>query len=247
MMIITHFSFGQESVLITTRLDTLTGKVLINFGDQYNNDVASIKIDKKKKKFQAYEVRSIALEDSTILHPIKMDGRYQFVKLIQDGSFLKLYGYNEPAGINGGFGLQVLVKATGSNHKIGNIGFKKRIIDFLTECTDVTAKIENGDYSKKDISKIINGYNSCINSKSNASKKEVMAELEASKIDGLITTVTNSPKIADKEELLDMLKDVKSKMASQKDIPSYLQSAIIGKFENDKELIKQFKSIIENK
>lgn len=240
-------NIAQESVVITSKMDTLRGKAFINFGDAYSNDAVMLKIDKKKKKLNAYEVRSVFLpKDSSILHPIKMDGRYQFIKLLQDGSFVKLYGYKTPTEANASFGYQVLIKADGGQHKLGNIGYKKGLINFLTECPKVTEKIENGTYKKNNLNKVIDQYNACISEKSNASLKEVTAVIEASKIDDLISMV-NDADIEDKAELLDMLTDVKGKMASQKEIPSYLQNAIIEKFDNKTEFVNTFKSIIKNK
>jgi len=246
IMFITQVSFAQKDMVITTKMDTLMGKVMINSGDKYSNDAVTIKLDKSRKKMKAYEVSSILYKGQTVLKTIKLDGRYQFVKLIKEGSFLTLYAYKNTENTSNDYGLQVLIKADGGQHKLGNIGFKKRLASFLTECPDISKKIEEGFYSKKDFNKLIDEYNACVDAKSNASQKEVIAGIEASKIDDLITRVNDSG-MKGKEELVDMLLDVKSKMAAQKEVPSYLENAIIEKFEGDSSLIMQFKSIIENK
>lgn len=245
MIMMTCIVSAQESQIITSKLDTLYGNVTILFGDQYTSDAIYVKLD-KRKKVMASEIKSIFFESRDVLHVIKMDGRYQLVKLIHDGLYLKLYTYNAPAyGSKGGFEYEVISKFYGGVTKITNIEFKDKIVGFLSDCPNVTDKVENGTYRRKDIRTIIDEYNECIDDKSNVSQMERTAEIRATKMDDLIDKVS-STKIEGKEELKDMLIDVKSKMATQKEIPGYLEDAIVKMLGKNTELVSQFKSIISS-
>lgn len=245
-MVLMHSTYAQESQIITTKLDTLIGKVNIAFGDQYNDDAVSVKRNKKKERYLAYEVSTIILEDSSVLLPIKMDGRYQFVKLIQNGSSLKLYGFNDLMSTRNNFEFKMFVRADGSICKIGNLGFKKRILQFLSQCNIVSNKIMNDTYGKNDLIKIAQEYNACTHKERRVIDNVVVEEKDATKMDGLIAAINNSD-LEGREELLDMLIDVKSKMTSQKTIPSYLENAIMEKLANSQDFVSWFKSIVEDK
>ncbi|MGL1888816.1 MAG: hypothetical protein OCD76_20055 [Reichenbachiella sp.] len=237
--------YALEGTIITTKMDTLKGKISFAFGNQYNNDGISIKVGKKKKRFVAYEVKEVVSEDGDIYHPIKMDGRYQFIQLLKDGSYLKLYGYNSDDYKNYDFGFQMLVKADGGQHKLGNIGYKKRLLNFLTACPEVTEGISDGKMKKGDIEKVVDAYNTCIEVESQKEEEVLGALKEASKIEDLIATVEGL-EMDSKQELIQMLIDVKDKLKDQKEVPSYLKGAIIEKLGDRQELVNLFNEIVSS-
>ncbi|RJE71473.1 hypothetical protein [Reichenbachiella sp. MSK19-1] len=244
LVLLTFFFATQaQDQIITAKMDTLVGKVLIQTGGEYQADRVSVKVGKKKHRFGAAEVREIQKKDQKYV-TVKFRGRYQFMEVEQEGSYLNLYRYADPKTNTSDYAGQLLVTADGRQHIVSNIGFKKRLLEFLTECEDVSAKLESGEYNKSDLDQTIIDYNACIDQKSDAKEQALVAKKDASKISTLIELVDELDR-DDQQELLDMLGDVESKLEAGDQIPSYLQSAIREKLAGEKSLLALFNEAVK--
>ncbi|MCV9388221.1 hypothetical protein [Reichenbachiella ulvae] len=238
-----HISAQKKSYLVTTQLDTLQGKLSIQLGGQYQVDRVRIKMGKEKKYFDAFEIRVIQ-DKNQKYYPIKFNGRYQFVQVEKEGSFLSLYRYIDQSTNNSQYAGKLLVSKDGQQHIVSNIGFKKKLAEFLVECEEVQNEVENGDYGRNDLYKIMDEYNACIESKSSRELEKLANVQEASQIEALIETVEGMDR-EDKDELIEMLTDVKGKLKDGEKIPGYLQSAIKEKLAGEEALLKLFEEIVE--
>lgn len=232
-------SLAQKDYLITTELDTLKGKVAIQLGGKYDVDRVRIKTEKEKLLLESYRVKEIHDGDK-LYKTIKLSGRYQFVEVEREGTFLSYYRFVDLSDeSNTQYNGRLLMTKDGRQHMVNNIGFKKKIVEFLTDCESVTGKIESGEYGRNDLDKIMDEYNACIDAKSSAEQEKIEFAKEASKIDLLIESVHDMD-VEGKEELLDMLRDVKSKLEAGENVPGYLQSAIRAKLEGEDSLLRVF-------
>ncbi|UXP33366.1 hypothetical protein N6H18_05295 [Reichenbachiella agarivorans] len=242
LLLLLTVAAAAQDTLITARLDTMVGQVTLYPGGAYTADRAMIKVGKKKNRFESYQIKSIVKDDKTYI-ATKLDDRYQFVEIEKQGYFLSLYKYIDLETNTSEYSGRLLIKLDGSQHKISNIGFKKRLAEFLDQCPSVQDSIAGGSYDKSDLYQIIDDYNECILSKSQQEEQKTDAKAESSKIASLIEQINNMD-IENKQELIDMLKDVQQKIASQQAVPGYLQSAIKEKLAGEDSLIELFDEVI---
>src|SRR5690606_18892548 len=116
----------------------------------------------EKTTFAMFEVREFS-EDGEIYHPVKGEGGYQFMKLIQPG-YLSLYAYQmeNQTRFDGLF----LKKMDGDGITVPNLGFKKYMSRFLEDCPAVKSRVEEGELGKRDLAAIVDAYNACIEGRS---------------------------------------------------------------------------------
>ncbi|PIB36923.1 hypothetical protein BFP72_16690 [Reichenbachiella sp. 5M10] len=237
LLVTTISAFAQDKV-ITTKLDTLVGKIIIQNGGKYDTDRVAVKNKKDKQRFLASDIREIYKKDDKYV-TVKFNGRYQFMQVEIEGDYLSLYRYIDLELNSSEYAGQLLVTMDGRQHIISNIGFKKRLAEFLEDCKEVSVKIDEGEYSKSNLEQIIADYNSCIGAQSAAHVEQIAAQIDASKIDHLISSV-EATELENKQELLDMLADVKSKLEAGQSIPNYLQGAIQEKLAGQDALLNAF-------
>ena len=103
--------------------------------------------------------------------------------------------------------------------------------EFLQDCGPVRDQIKNGELGRKNLDSLITLYNSCIHentrqtalAKSAAStKKTLLPELES--LRGKIDVAT----LASKQDILDLIKDIDSKVKGNLPVPNYLTEGLKG-------------------
>jgi len=238
--------FAKDDVVVTAKGDTLRGKVSLQTGDANANDKLVIKIDRKRKYLPAYKVRNIALENGEKYRTIKLSERYQFVKVIIDGSYLSYCMYVDETAIDkNNFSEPLLITIDGQQHAISFISFKSRILNFLADCEEVSGKISSGEYKRKDIEKIIVDYNACIDAKSNSRRAVLPNSDKGVGINRLIEAIRKEAIFENKTDLIEMLEDVKNKIQTGKAVPSYLNGAIAKAMTGHEDWLKMFESALE--
>ena len=223
LLIITCLSsaVAQSDYAITSKSDTLKGEVKILTYDL--NDQVQVKIDKKRKVYTSLQVKSVFLNGETY-QTVKFEGRYRFMKLLKPG-FLTLYGFrltNQQT-----YDGRYLLKKDGIGMEIPNLTFKKSMASFLSSCPEVEEKIKNGDLGRKDVDQIIDQFNTCIIPKA---EKNVVIVPELTPVENgkilaistLIVKVDSSSELSEKTDILDLLKDLKSKVGRGEILPNYL-------------------------
>jgi hypothetical protein len=216
---------AQSDYAITTKGDTLRGRVKLLTYDIL--DRMQVTVDKKKKVYTALEVKSIFMDGITY-HTIKHDKGYRYMKLLKSG-FLSLYGFRLPN--QSSYDGQYLSKKDGTGMEIPNLTFKKSMAAFLDGCDEVKERIKSGDLGRRDIDQIIDRYNSCLQFKT---EKKIMAVPEPTPIESekmvavssLISKVETAADFNNKSDVLDLLKDLRSKVGRNEILPNYLTKDI---------------------
>lgn len=218
-MLVYQRTSAQDYVL-TTRGDSLKGEVkALHYGPEKRVQIVSE--DKKKRSLSLFEVREFS-SGGDIYHPVKAEHGYVFMKLLQPG-YLSLYAYQieNQARFDGLF----LKKADGENLVVPNLGFKKFISQFLEDCPSVVERIRSGDLSKKDLTEIVDVYNTCVTNRT-VNHEEVLASREQQKVkvdawDALEGKIKEK-EFTEKTNALEMISEIKKKLDRRESIPNFM-------------------------
>jgi hypothetical protein len=212
---------GAQDYVVTSKGDTLMGEVKPLF---YGVDkkVQLNQEGKKKVVYPMFQVRSFVYKGE-IYQPVKGPEGYTFMKLQKSG-YLSLYSYQLPNQIT--FDGQYLLKLDGKGTEVPNISFKKAMEKFLSDCPAVAEKIDNGDFSKKDLHQIIDEYNACIDDNTVDHGKIIAVQQSTEKVisvwDILEGKVKAEADFEGKSNALDMISEIKSKVARSEKVPNFL-------------------------
>jgi hypothetical protein len=239
-------SYAQTDYAVTSKGDTLRGRTKILSYDFY--DRVQVVEGKKKKQYTALEVKSVYMDGETY-HTVKYDQRYRYMRLIKPG-FLSLYGFRlqNQSSYDG----QYLVKKNGTGMEVPNLTFKKGMAGFLDECPEVVTKIKNGDLGRRDVDQIIDLFNSCLQFEtekkiSEASPVVISKEEEANMvaINSLIKKVEGTTDFTEKTDVLDLLKDLRSKVGRKEILPNYLTKDIKKNLSSQPQLTEDVDKLLE--
>jgi len=237
----------DQEYAITLKNDTIYGKVTISNYEVSGQQVA-IKDGKQKTHLKAHEVRSLLTKKGTF-RTLKIRNKYQLARLEKAG-YLSYYKFSgNPGNPSLSFETPLLVKKTGEQKEIPNIGFKKQVSVFLSDCGSVRVKFEAEAYKKNDLTTIIDDYNQCIddNTMTMNKKQEVISQnfSKADKIKQIKAAVKNSSSVDNKVEIKEMLDDVQAKLQAGEKVPSYLIGALKEKLSSEPKLIENLLSAVQ--
>jgi hypothetical protein len=209
-------SFGQDYI-INTKGDSITGAVKFVSYDLL--DKVQISTD-KKKILTALQVREVHLNGETF-KPQRSGNAIRFMKVLKSG-YLSLFAF-KPENQNLYDG-RMLIKLDGKAMEAPNLGFKKAMAEFLSDCETVAEKIKSGEFGRKNLDGIIDAYNSCISEKTKALSKESTV-LETSK-DKLVDITALKAKIekttdSKSKDALDLLSDMETKVKKGEAVANY--------------------------
>jgi hypothetical protein len=119
----------------------------------------------------------------------------------------------------------------GTSMEVPNLTFKKSMSNFLADCADVVEGIKNGDLGKRDMDQIIDRYNSCLQFKTEQKIETipVPTAVETEKmvaVNAMISKVEAAADFSEKADVLDLLKDLRSKVGRNEILPNYLTKDI---------------------
>jgi hypothetical protein len=212
---------SAQDFVVTSKGDTLMGEVKpLLYG--VDKKVQLHQEGKKKVVYPMFQVRSFYYKGENY-QPVKGPEGYTFMKLLKSG-YLSLYAYQLPNQIT--FDGQYLLKMDGKGTEVPNISFKKAMERFLSDCPTVSERIDNGDYSKKDLFTIIDEYNACIEANTVDHGKIIAEKKVSDKVIGvwdvLEEKVKAEPDFEGKSNALEMIADIKGKVARSEKIPNFL-------------------------
>jgi hypothetical protein len=215
-----HLGVGQSDYVVLTTGDTLRGKIkYLNYGVEKKVQLAT---RDSKNVYSILQTSAFSLEDE-MYHPVRTAQGYTFMKLLKPG-YLSLYAFQLPNQMI--WDGRYLLKRDGTGQEVPNIGFKKVMIRFLNECEAVTAKIESGELSKGKLDEIMDTYNTWIISNSVSSTLAVQPSPEQStKLstwNQLETDVRNIGALESRDDALEMIQEIKSKIGKGERIPNFL-------------------------
>jgi hypothetical protein len=235
-----YHSGSAQDYLLTAKGDSLSGDIKpLSFGVDKKVQIAEE--GKKKAVYSIFQVKEYRFKGD-IFRPVKGPSGYTFMKLVKDG-YLSLYFFQaaNQATYDGLF----LLKRDGSGIEVPNLGFKKAMKKFLDDCNVVANKIDADELNKKDLHAIIDQYNACITNYTSVAEKVVTTKKEVVQKspawDTLEEKVKAQPEFEGKQNALEMIGEIKAKIASGQKIPNFLISGLQSSLNQD-----VFKTELEN-
>ncbi len=210
---------AQNDFVVTLKSDTLRGEVRILTYDLM--DRVQVKTDDGKQLFTAVQVRNVHIAGENF-QPVKMDNRIHLMKVLSQG-YLSLYAFRleNQSSYDG----RCLVKLGGATLELPNLTFKKTMATFLEDCETVSAKVKEGEWSKKDINTIIEAYNVCVSAQSRQKIAAGASDEKMNRIEALRTKVEQSD-MESKKDVLDLLSDLQKKVSKGEAVPNYLTEGL---------------------
>jgi hypothetical protein len=221
LFLLGHVASAQSDYLITSKADTIWGEVRILSYD--NIDRAQVVNKGKKEMFTALQLLSLN-KNGEHYKPVKMENTIRLMKVIKSG-YLTLYGFRLPNQTT--YEGRFLLKQDGTSLEMPNLGFKKILSAYLQDCSEVSEKIKSGGLGREKIYEIIELYNACmLSNKPLAAKAPVAAEPKVSTqhleaVQNLMNKIKDQD-FASKEDALDILRDIESKVNRNEPVSNYL-------------------------
>lgn len=212
-----------QGYVVTIQGDTIRGEVkALMYSPE--KKVQITEPGKKKVVYPFFKVKSFSL-DNEIFQPVKGPQGYTFMRLIKAG-YLSLYSFQSTG--QSSYDGQFLLKRNGDGIEVPNITFKKGMKRFLDDCPDLVEKIDTDVLNKKDMLKIVDEYNACIENPP-ADNRIVAAPTSAPAqtlaLDAWIALeqkVKSQPDFSEKGNALEMIGEIKNKLSSSQKIPNFL-------------------------
>ncbi|HHP7240805.1 MAG TPA: hypothetical protein ACFCUD_03990 [Cyclobacteriaceae bacterium] len=230
---------AQTDRIITTKYDTLYGRVRISLPDGPVDEV-SIKYKKgkknKRKLYKANEVLSIIHEGETF-KTVRHASGYYFMKPVIEG-YLSYYKYRPRD--QSYYSQDYLYKKNGEGLDISLILFNNQISKFLSDCNAIKENANNKKYNFNELQKIVIDYNDCKGSgmeikdellssrtRKNGEESAPMIQVRRSVHDILsdINREAGKLEIEKLADLQELIKDLRRKIANGEEIPSYMVEA----------------------
>jgi len=222
---LSYLTAAAQDYVVTVTGDTLRGTVkAINFGE--GKKVIVTDAQKNKTTVPIFKTRLYS-QKGEIFQPVRMETGYQYMKLLKPG-YLSLFAF-VPAQQSSYDG-RYLLKADGQGMEVPNLSFKKMMGNFLAGCPDLVAKVDNGDLGKRDLDKIIDEYNLCIQNHSYIRQVVADKNTETSKPttewDTLEEKIKAHADFEGKADALEMVTEIKNKVRKSEKIPNFLTEGL---------------------
>jgi len=254
-------AYAQDDYVVTRVGDTIIGSIIIHQNSNSNIDQLSLDIkDSKRRHFKATDLRSF-WSDSKLFRIVKYMGRYQFMEVQMDG-YLSLLRFRAKGEVlyNG----KLLHKLDGSQLEVPRLGFRKLMVNFLTECPNVVHKLEEKEYKLSNLKTVIEEYNVCIDNQSGNNSTQAVSVEDDNKPD---VTFDSGGRDQQSSAVLTMLEEIKSKFQSTDNesadfnsvyadlrqkiidgeaIPKYLISALKDSVSRYEEVVGMVEGLIES-
>lgn len=230
----------SQDFLVIAQGDTLRGKVksLVYGSDK---KVQITEAGKKKVIYPFHRVRAFSI-DGEVYQPVKGPNGYTFMKLLKSG-YLSLYSF--PLANQDSYSGRFLVKRDGDGMEVPNLTFEKAMKKYLDDCPEVVNKLDSDLLNKKDLDKIIDEYNSCIERRTKAeapvvaSTKQQAAAPPSKALnawDALENKVKDQPDFAEKANALEMISEIKAKIGATQKIPNFLIEGLKNSLKEEEEV-----------
>lgn len=240
LLLLIYKCSAAQDFIVTSKGDTVMGQVKpLLYGT--DKKVQLTADGKKKTVYPMFQVRAYQYKDE-IYQPVKGPDGYTFMKLVKSG-YLSLYSYQLPNQVT--FDGAYLLRKDGKGMDVPNLSFKKFMKNFLADCPSLVEKIDEGEFSKKDLIKIIDDYNVCIKGKT-VDHNKIVAETAAHEKsigawDVLEEKVKSQSDFEGKENALEMIQEIKDKIAKSEKIPNFLLDGLKNSLNQE-----SFKTELEN-
>ncbi len=216
---------AQTDYVVTTKNDTIKGNVkYLNYGIEKKVQVTTM--DNKKNVYSILQTIGFSM-DQELYHAVRHSQGYAYMKVIK-GGYLTLYAFQLPN--QNLWDGRYLLKKDGTGMEVPNIGFKKQLKKFLSDCPEVTARIESGEYSKTKLNEMVDGYNQCIDLNTRNQKQAIqLSKEQTAKISTwtqLENEVRNLSAFESQANALEMIDDIKTKINKGEKIPNFVTEGL---------------------
>ena len=215
--------YAQEGQVVTLKGDTLNGEISFSNIEGKVDKVWLRQNNNKRQLFTALQVRSLRVD--SVDYKVVNYGGYRFM-MVEKSGYLSLLKFRSPGSFS--FDQTLLYKLDGNATEIPILNFRKPMAIFLSDCDEVSTRIRNRELQSKDLNRIIDEFNFCIERKTNENAQTpVFTEDEKQRKEMLLELVTKlkgSTKANDgnSQDFLAIVYDLESKIKSGSQIPSYL-------------------------
>lgn len=219
ILILIHLHARGQDYFVSTSSDTLRGEIRpMMFGPEKK---VQVRTDDGKEVYSITQTKFFYV-DGIGYYPVKGPNGYTFMQLLKPG-YLSMYRF-QPQNSNVFTGTY-LRKADGSGIELPNIGFKKQMTEFLSDCADISARIESGELKKSDIETIIEGYNACISQRTQEVRQEIKVYTESKSVLTLWNELESAIKKDDfdnRETALEMVADIQNRVGRNEKVPNFI-------------------------
>lgn len=231
----------SQDFVITAKGDTLKGKVKL-LVHAFDPRVQIQTGDKQKTTLTILQVKTVRIENERF-DPVKFNNKYSFMKLIKEG-YLSLYSFQLEKQL--AYDGRYLLKKDGRGIEVPNLGFKKHMSSFLSECEAVSTSIAKSDYGRNDLNKIIDEFNACI-AKNTVVSQTTIAQQSEPKLaiwNDLGSKVSASSVIA-KSDALEMINDIKKRISKGEKLPNFLVQGLTAALSENANLLADLENALK--
>jgi hypothetical protein len=208
-----------QDYLVTTKKDTLRGKITIASYTTSDRAVLTAEADKKKSEYQAYNVLAVRIDSFTYI-PVRTPDAFRFMRQKKGGLVSLCFSRQAPGTP---YNIPYLVKVSGEAMEVNALRFKKTVSRFLEECANVRQKIEEESLGRDDLEKIVDSYNRCLVLQTTVA----FTASEDPKLEALTAfNKTLSKDATVPPEAMDILKDLFAKVKEGRQAPNYLTDGL---------------------
>jgi hypothetical protein len=237
---------AQSDFIVTLQNDTLRGEVMLaNYGNLSIEQIM-LKKDGKKTVYKSNQIKAFQMKGDEY-HTIRDYQGYKFMKLVQ-GGYLSSYLYCLPGKED--FSQPLLVKRDGAIMSVPTFNFKKKMAEFLIDAPELVQKIEEGQWSRKEIETIVSEYNQfiAVKSKASAAAPAAVTSLElgtdiSGDLDRLRLQVAKS-NLEKKGDILEMINDIEARLKRGEKIPGFMANGLLEYTEKEEETAKMVKALL---
>jgi len=234
-------SLAQTDYAIRLNGDTVKGSLQILDYEQI--DRVRIKTNKEKTSLTALQVRCIK-KNNELYRPVRNDNTARFMKVLIDG-YLSLNAFHPPN--QSSWDGRYLTKLDGTGMEVPNLGFKKSLGNYLSDCGDIKKRIDDGELGKRDLEKIVDLYNACMQANTVAKVKTTPpAVIESEKVLAVknLLAKVETESFTTKKDVEDILKDIQVKVTKNEPVPNYLLDGLKSALADVPSLTKDVDTVI---
>lgn len=231
-----------QDYIITNKGDTVRGEIKLLSFDLL--DRVQVNTGKEKKVYTAKEAKVCSLKGE-FYRPVREENAIRLMKVIKYG-YLSLYAFNSPNLHT--YDKRMLTKLDGTSMEVPNLLFTKIMVSYLDDCPTIREKIKSEDYGKKDLEKIVDEYNTCLDEKTRAaaiaSAAAALTNPKLEALENLKNKIEKLENFSTKKDALELINDITQKVNNKEVIPNYLLEGLKGYLGGQAEIKETLDSVL---
>ena len=232
-------AFSQTDYLVTNDGDTLYGEVRPQSFSNMATDKLILVRGKEKTGYNSLEAIRF-VKDGEMYATIKHDNRYKYMMEVSSG-YLSVYKFRLDDTYQ--YSGTILVKSDGQQMVLPNLGYKKAMTQFLSDCGEVVKKLNDKEYKKSQFDQLVSDYNNCIKNKTEIMSANARMDDKTEIAPAVQERISEIRRLSDlledeekKTELNDLIDNLEGRLQEGQAIPGYLSGALRELTEKNEEL-----------